>query len=406
MKVLQTLGKYELVEKIGAGGMAEVYRARLQGIEGFQKECVVKKILPGYARNMSFIRMLVDEAKLTSVLQHPNIVQIFELGSQENVFYMAMEFVEGKDLLKILARSAELKTRPPVEIICYIIAEVCKGLHYAHNAQDINGQPLNIIHRDVSPSNIIVSRSGHVKIMDFGVAKARTQDGSGSRHVLRGKLGYMSPEQVRAEEIDHRSDIFSLGVVFSEAITLKRLFLGRTDLETLINIRDANIDKKLSRYSFIPEGLAAILKKALAKERDGRYPSAEALQEAIDDFLYQSRHRVRSQDLESFLVELFGDQLDVHGVDEKAPGAATGSGVGSREGNEAPSTFGSPTNVAVKTFGAKPSMPEEEDLILDDVPEIEVTPAEPRAPEPPAAARPAAGTSRPTPPRPPQGPPA
>ena len=376
MKILQTLGKYELIDKIGAGGMAEVYRARLQGIEGFQKECVVKKILPGYARNMSFIRMLVDEAKLTSVLQHPNIVQIFELGSQENVFYMAMEYVEGKDLLKILAKSAEKKQRPPVEIICHIISEVCKGLHAAHNAMDINGQPLNIIHRDVSPSNIILGRGGHVKIMDFGVAKARTQEGSGSRHVLRGKLGYMSPEQVRAEDIDHRSDIFSLGVVLSESLTLKRLFLGRTDLETLINIRDANIEKKLARYNFIPEGLADILRKALAKDRDERYSTGEEFQEAIDDFLYKGGYRIKNQDLDAFLAELFGADLHDRIEEEPDDSRAAATAVGGVRADDGSPAFGSPTHQGVKTFGAKPGALEEDEYLDDVLQESTTTPAE------------------------------
>ncbi|MFH1532336.1 MAG: protein kinase [Pseudomonadota bacterium] len=364
MKVLQTLGKYELIEKIGAGGMAEVYLARLKGIEGFQKEVVVKKILPGYARNMSFIRMLVDEAKLTSVLQHPNIVQIFELGSQDNVFYMAMEYVEGKDLLKILAKSAEKKQRPPVEIVCHIISEVCKGLHAAHNAMDINGQPLNIIHRDVSPSNIILGRGGHVKIMDFGVAKARTQESSGSRHVLRGKLGYMSPEQVRAEEIDHRSDLFSLGVVLSESLTLKRLFLGRTDLETLINIRDANIEKKLARYNYIPEGLADILRKALAKDRDERYENAAEFQEAIDDFLYKNKYRVKNQNLDEFLVELFGEDLYTRSEEEDDESSlSTATAVGGVRADDMQSAFTTPTHQGVKTFGATPGALEADEYL-------------------------------------------
>lgn len=319
MKPIQTLGKYELLDKIGAGGMAEVYKARLKGAEGFQKVVVVKRILPNYARNMSFIRMLVDEAKLTSVLQHPNIVQIFEFESDQNQFYMVMEFVEGKDLLKILAKCAEQKRRPPPELVSYIIAEACKGLHYAHNAKDINGRPLNIIHRDVSPSNIIISLDGHVKMMDFGVAKAQTQDASsGSRHVLRGKLGYMSPEQVRAEEIDHRSDIFSLGIVFFEALTLKRLFLGRTDLETLINIRDANVERKLLKHPYISDSLKDILRSALAQDRNERYDSAERLQGEIDDFLYRNNHRIRPSYLGDFMRSLFGDELLTNDMAEQS----------------------------------------------------------------------------------------
>jgi serine/threonine protein kinase len=308
MKPLQTLGKYELLEKIGAGGMAEVFKARQTGVEGFEKLVVVKKILPGYARNDSFIQMLVDEAKLTSVLQHPNIVQIVELDNVEKQYYMVMEYVDGRDLLKILAKCAERKLAPPLEMATYVCVEACKGLDYAHRARDIYGNPLNIIHRDVSPSNVIVSWSGMVKVMDFGVAKARTQDTKGSKHVLRGKLGYMSPEQVRGEEIDHRSDIFSLGIVLFESLTLKRLFLGRTDLETLINIRDADIEKKFEKYPAIDEPMRGILRKALARDREQRFSSAMELHDAVSDYMFQKGLRVNIVRAETFLRELFGSE--------------------------------------------------------------------------------------------------
>lgn len=311
MKPLQVLGKYELLEKIGSGGMAEVYKARQTGVEGFEKIVVVKKVLPGYARNLSFIKMLIEEAKLTSVLQHPNIVQIFELDSVENQYYMAMEWVDGRDLLKLLAKCAESKRLFPPDIACYIAAEVCKGLHYAHNARDIYGKPLNIIHRDVSPSNVIMSRQGHIKIMDFGVAKAQTQDTKGSKHVLRGKLGYMSPEQVKGEEIDHRSDIFSLGIVLFESLTLKRLFLGRTDLETLINIRDADIEKKFKKYPKLDQGLKEVLRKALARDRDERFATAQEFHDALNDYLFQKGQRVDTAMLAAFLTSLFGEGTEV-----------------------------------------------------------------------------------------------
>lgn len=310
MKPLQVLGKYELLQKIGAGGMAEVYKARLTGIEGFEKVVVVKKILPGYARNVSFIKMLVDEAKLTSVLQHPNIVQIFELDHIDSQYYIAMEFVDGKDLLKVLARLAEGKSAPNATMACFFAAEVCKGLDYAHRARDIYGKTLNIIHRDVSPSNIIISWGGSVKIMDFGVAKARTQDTKGSKHVLRGKLGYMSPEQVKGEEIDHRSDIFSLGIVLFESLTLKRLFLGRSDLETLINIRDASIELKFEKYPHIDEELRTILRKALAANRDERYATAMEFHEDLVEYLYKRKIRVNNTQVEDYLKEVFGDEAE------------------------------------------------------------------------------------------------
>ena len=308
MKPLQVLGKYELLQKIGAGGMAEVYKARLTGIEGFEKIVVVKKILPGYARNVSFIKMLVDEAKLTSVLQHPNVVQIFELDHIDNQYYIAMELVDGKDLLKILARLAEDKAEPNQTMSCFFAAEVCKGLDYAHRARDIYGNTLNIIHRDVSPSNIIVSWGGSVKIMDFGVAKARTQDTKGSKHVLRGKLGYMSPEQVKGEEIDHRSDIFSLGIVLFESLTLKRLFLGRSDLETLINIRDASIERKFEKYPFIGEELRTILRKALAADREQRYGTAMEFHEDLVEYLYELKVRVNNAQVEDYMKSVFGEE--------------------------------------------------------------------------------------------------
>ena len=314
MRPLQTLGKYELLEKLGSGGMAEVFKARQTGVEGFEKLVVVKKILPGYARNLSFIKMLIEEAKLTSVLQHPNIVQIFELDSVEKQYYMAMEYVDGKDLLKVLARCAETKRIFPPHIACYFAAEVCKGLHYAHHARDIYGRPLNIIHRDVSPSNVIASWTGHVKIMDFGVAKARTQDTKGSKHVLRGKLGYMSPEQVKGEEVDHRADLFSLGIVLFESLTLKRLFLGRTDLETLINIRDADVEKKFKKYPHVDDGLKEILRKALAAEREDRFSTAMEFNEALNDYLFQLGQRIDYTSIAAFQKDLFGDEAETQMV--------------------------------------------------------------------------------------------
>jgi len=323
MKPLQILGKYELIDKLGAGGMAEVYRARLTGAEGFEKIVVVKKILPGYARNNSFIEMLVAEAKLTSFLQHPNIVQIIELRRDDNQFYIAMEYVDGRDLLKILARCADGKIEPHIGVSCFIVAEVCKGLDYAHRARDIYGNPLNIIHRDVSPSNIIVSWGGTVKIMDFGVAKARTQDAKGSKHVLRGKLGYMSPEQVRGEEIDHRSDIFSLGIVLFESLTLKRLFLGRTDLETLINIRDANIEKKFEKYPFIDELMREILRKVLAPDRDQRYATAMEFHDALGEYMFEKQLRMSTTSAEEFLKEVFGEEAERAALEGGPPAAPT-----------------------------------------------------------------------------------
>jgi serine/threonine protein kinase len=299
-------GKYELLEKIGSGGMAEIFLARLTGIEGFEKLLVVKKILPGFASNRSFVKMLIEEAKISSVLHHPNVVQIYDLGQVDDQYFIAMEYVHGKDLLKILSRCVNLKKRIPLKLSIYIVAEVCKGLSYAHAARDLRGQPLHIIHRDVSPSNVILSFDGDVKIMDFGVARARNQQDTRSG-VLKGKLGYMSPEQVTGQSLDFRSDIFSLGTILYEAITLKRLFLGKTDLETLINIRDVRIEKRLEKHSYIPQPIADIIRTACARLPEERFPTAMEMHDALIDFLFEQGLRVRPRDVGEFIQEVFDE---------------------------------------------------------------------------------------------------
>jgi serine/threonine-protein kinase len=304
---MKRIGKYTIIEKIGSGGMAEIYKAALKGAGGFEKVVVLKKVLPGYANNESFIRMLVQEAKLASLLHHPNIVQIYELGEEDHQYYIAMEYVHGKDLLKILSQCAKLKRRLPIEAVLFIVAEVASALDHAHQATDLRGQPLGIIHRDVSPSNIIMSYDGNVKIMDFGVAKAKVQSGEKTRvGVLKGKIGYMSPEQVMGKEIDRRSDIFSLGVILYEAIVLKRLFLGKADLETLLNIRDVRVDKKIERYKeLIPDPIEKIMRMALAKNADERYQTAGALRDAIYDYLFEQKTKYTATELKALLGELF-----------------------------------------------------------------------------------------------------
>lgn len=300
-------GKYHLLERIGSGGMAEIWKARAAGPDGFEKLLVVKKILPRYANDRAFVKMLIAEAKVTSLLQHPNIIQIFELGEIDGCYYIAMELVDGADLLSVLSRCTLDKLRVPTEIALYIVAEVCKGLAHAHAATDAEGRPLNIVHRDVSPSNILLSLSGDVKIMDFGVAAADigpSHPVEPDRPSLKGKLGYMSSEQVAGLPIDRRSDVFALGVILFECLTLKRLFVGKTDVQTLLNIREANVDRKFKRHSYIPKPIRSLLRKALAKDPDERFATATDLQEAILDYLFDNRLRVSARSVSSFLNQV------------------------------------------------------------------------------------------------------
>ena len=297
-------GDYELLERIGTGGMAEIFRARKVGPSGFEKVMVIKRVLPELAQNRAFIDLLIAEARVTSLLNHPNIVQIHELGDVTGTYYIAMEFVDGSDLLNLLSRCTKERLRVPMEVGLHIVSEVARGLAHAHAATDAQGRPLNIIHRDVSPSNILISRYGDIKIMDFGVARAdlgisapREQE----RGVLKGKLGYMSPEQVTGRPIDRRSDIFALGVVLFECLTLKRLFVGQSDAQTLLNIRDADVEPRFKRHSYLPKPVRQILRKALAKDPGDRYQTATDFQEAILDHLFDCRIKVTSRAVATFV---------------------------------------------------------------------------------------------------------
>ncbi|HRE90528.1 MAG TPA: serine/threonine-protein kinase, partial [Myxococcota bacterium] len=297
-------GDYELLERIGTGGMAEIFRARKVGPSGFEKVMVIKRVLPELVQNRAFIDLLIAEARVTSLLNHPNIVQIHELGDVSGTYYIAMEFVDGSDLLNLLSRCTKERLRVPMEVGLHVVSEVSRGLAHAHAATDAQGRALNIIHRDVSPSNILISRYGDIKIMDFGVARAdlgisvaREQE----RGVLKGKLGYMSPEQVTGRPIDRRSDIFALGVVLFECLTLKRLFVGQSDAQTLLNIRDADVEPRFKRHSYLPKPVRQILRKALAKDPADRYQTATDFQEAILDYLFDCRLKVTSRQVATFV---------------------------------------------------------------------------------------------------------
>ena len=297
----QRFGKYELLEKLGVGGMAEVFRARVRGPDGFEKVLALKRILPDLAADSAFISMLVSEAKLVSSLVHPNIVQTYELGQIDGQYYIAMEYVAGRDLLWLLNEAARRSEPLPQGHALFIIAEVARALDYAHSARSDTGKPLGVVHRDVSPSNVLISEYGSVKLMDFGVARlAKGGDDSG-HGLVRGKLGYMSPEQAAGSSIDHRSDIFSLGVMLFEALTSKRLLVASTHDRTLRNVREARVEPRLRRHGELGPVLCNIIRRATAREPGARYQSGEELHDALLDYLFEARSRVSNRHLAEYV---------------------------------------------------------------------------------------------------------
>ncbi|MBN2493466.1 MAG: protein kinase [Deltaproteobacteria bacterium] len=303
-------GKYLLVERIAQGGMAEIFKAKSYGVSGFEKTIVIKRILPTFSNDKEFIEMLIDEAKICAGLQHSNIVQIFDLGRLEGRYFIAMEYVRGVDLVLVLNRLRKARTRLPLELACFIMSEALKGLDYAHRACGPEGEPLKIIHRDFNPANILLSYQGEVKVADFGIAKASHRHHETMSGGLKGKMGYLSPEQVAGKDLDPRSDVFVAGITFWEMLTCRRMFASGTELDILIAIRDAIIPD-VKRYApEIGDDLVAIAGKSLTREPAERYRSAAEFREALDDFLFDRGIKIDSSHLEAYLKHLFADKIE------------------------------------------------------------------------------------------------
>ena len=299
-----------LLDRIGRGGMAEVFRAKTYGPAGFVKECAIKRILTTLLDDEQFVQMFVDEARVTSFLTHANIVQVLELSELEGQLFIAMEFVAGKDLLDLLARSARRGIRLPREVVLYIAIEMLKGLDFAHNATDASGAPIHIVHRDVSPSNILLSYDGQVKIGDFGIAKSGLQQSHTEIGTQKGKTGYMSPEQVTGEPFDHRSDIFAATTILFEMLTMSRLFKAANDLDIMLKIRDANIEEDFERTRDLPAPLIEVLRRGLAKEQEDRYNSAGEMRLALEDICAAYDLRPSAEALGAFMRDLFHDRYE------------------------------------------------------------------------------------------------
>ena len=286
---MQQLGRYRLVEKLGGGGMGVVYRAVLEGPKGFARPVAVKRIAPQLARDPGFSELLAAEARLCALLRHPNIVQVYELGIADGECFLAMEYVDGWDLMRVVRRCRELQRQLPVGVVLHLVGEIAAALAHAHTLVDGEGRPLSIVHRDVSPSNVMVTPAGSAKLVDFGIAKAAShvRDEQTRTGTLKGKLGYMSPEQADGLRVDHRTDLFSLGVVAWECLTLERLFRGDDDLHTLRLVRHAEVPLPSSLRPDVASDVDDFVMKLLARDRDARFATGEAVIEALAPIVHR-----------------------------------------------------------------------------------------------------------------------
>jgi tRNA A-37 threonylcarbamoyl transferase component Bud32 len=305
----QAFGRYYLVDKIAVGGMAEVFKAKSYSEAGFEKLLVIKRILDHLSDNSEFVEMFIDEAKLSVELQHANIVQIYDFGRFGDNYYIAMECVEGKDIKGILRKLAQLRKLMPRELALLIAHEMCKGLDHAHKKANHAGEALHIVHRDISPSNIIVSYSGEVKVADFGIAKAESSAFDTKDGVLKGKYEYMSPEQASGQRVDHRSDLFATGIILHEMLTGRRLFKTDSDLKTLEKIKNAPVPPPSELNPSVPPELDRLVLKALSRDPDERFADCRAMQGAILEFLAPQTPDSLRASLQQFMTELFVEEI-------------------------------------------------------------------------------------------------
>ena len=303
---VQTIGRYQLLAHLASGGMAEIYLARQTGIGGFEKLVVVKKILPNLAREKVFVEMFLDEAVIAAQLNHPNVVQIYDLGQSGSDYYIAMEYLEGESLGHLTSEGARVKKPLPPGLAAGIISQVCDGLAYAHAFEDEDGKPMGIVHRDISPHNIIVLFNGVVKVVDFGIAKAASKMHQTKVGTLKGKLAYMSPEQCMGSEVDARSDVFSLGVVLWELLTHRRLFKREVEPAMIRAIMDEPIAKVHEVRKDAPAALAAVADKALSKKPEDRYASAAEMKADLQAYLRQESEEAGAEQIAGYAHEVLG----------------------------------------------------------------------------------------------------
>ena len=304
-------GKYLLLERISTGGMAEVFRAKSFGVAGFEKSFALKRILPHISEDPEFIAMFIDEAKIAARLHHANICQIVEFGRVGDYYFQVMEYVPGCDLRKIRRTfQARGRTVPP-EIVLLAIEKVCDGLDYAHRKVDVQDRPMGIIHRDVSPQNVLISFEGAVKLIDFGIAKAASRAAKTQAGQIKGKFSYLSPEQITGQDLDGRLDIFALGIVTWELLTGRDLFVAENEMEILRMILRANVPPPSQINPSLPPELDHVVMQALAVNPDDRYQSADEFMEEIQRVSYRLNLRISPTGVQRFMAEEFAEELTV-----------------------------------------------------------------------------------------------
>ncbi|MFO0739421.1 MAG: protein kinase [Labilithrix sp.] len=303
------LGRYRVVDEIGIGGMASVHLARMDGPGGFQKWVAIKKIHSHLVEDDSFVQMFLDEARVAARISHPNVATVFDLGKHEDTYWIAMEYLHGEPLREVMRRTEELGTAMPPEIACRVIADAAEGLHAAHELLGKNGEKLGLVHRDVTPHNLFVTYDGVTKVVDFGIAKFSSRMSHTRAGTLKGKLAYMSPEQVHGEGIDRRTDIFALGVVLWELTTGQRLFRMESDLDTLAKVQECNVPRPSTLIRGYPVDLEKIVMKALAKNRGERFKTARELSRALQSLLMRRGLFIASDEVAAYTQQIFSDRI-------------------------------------------------------------------------------------------------
>ncbi|QAT87416.1 serine/threonine protein kinase [Corallococcus coralloides] len=303
-------GKYLLLDRVNIGGMAEVWRGKQFGASGFERLVAIKRILPNIAEDEEFISMFIDEAKISVQLTHANIAQIYELGQIASSYFISMEYIPGKDMRAIFDRCRKKGEPAPVPLVAFCVAKMCEGLDYAHRKKDGMGRELNIVHRDISPQNVLVSFEGEVKVIDFGIAKAAGKATKTQAGILKGKFGYMSPEQIRGLPLDRRSDVFAIGVCLYEMLTGERLFVGDSDFSVLEKVRKAEVPSPSTYNRRIPEALERIVLKSLAKDVEERYQYASELGDDLQRFLLTSDSIFGRKDLMQYMKSTFAEEVE------------------------------------------------------------------------------------------------